>query len=168
MKLRSKGIRTREKAEQSRGREVLLAVDLGLSTGIALFDDAGRLCSYRSHHLPDKSSFRRWVNSTLQEFSELQYVIIEGGGDLAEIWKKALAKRNIRLKLINAGTWRQEFLLPREQRSGSRSKEVAIEMAMELIRNSSVKNKGSLRHDTAEAIMTGLYGVRFFQLTSEP
>jgi hypothetical protein len=167
MKLGGKGIRQKDRVDSTKSREVLLAVDLGLSTGIAVFDEKGDLCRARSHHLPDKSSFRRWVSAILREFPEIQYVIIEGGGDLAEIWKKALSKKNIRLKLINAGAWRQEFLLPREQRSGSQSKEVAIEMAKELIRNSPVKNKGPLRHDTAEAIMTGLYGVSFFKLTSE-
>lgn len=102
-----------------RGREVLLAVDVGLSTGIAVFDDQGQLSRYRSHHLPDKSAFRRWVAGILIEFPELKYVIVEGGGELAEIWQKAVARKKLRFLRIDAGRWRRTFLLPRSREAAA-------------------------------------------------
>lgn len=167
LKLAKSGIRVKEKESAVRGREVLLAVDLGLSTGIAIFDENGNLSRYRSHHLPDKSTYKRWIMALLREFPDLRFVIVEGGGELAEEWKKVAGKRGFHFKRIDAGIWRQVFLLPREQKSGNDSKENAIALAREIIRDAGIKITKTLRHDTAEAILTGCYGVELFSIRAK-
>ncbi|WP_218830450.1 hypothetical protein [Rubrivirga marina] len=62
--------------------------------------------------------------------------------------------------MIDAGVWRRALLLPREQRSGTDAKDAADGLARAVIEWSGApRPKGSLRHDAAEAIAVGLWGV---------
>jgi hypothetical protein len=134
----------------------LLAVDLGLRTGLALYGDDGRLRWYRSQHFGAASSLRRRVPALLDGVSHL---VVEGGGPLASAWADAAAARHIELRWVSAETWRRAFLYPREQRSGERAKRVADELARRVIAWSAARRPTALRHDTAEAILIGLWGV---------
>src|SRR5438128_1588513 len=140
-------------AEAQRG---LLAVDLGLRTGLALYGRYGRLRWYRSHHFGDASALRRAVPALLDGVSHL---VIEGGGALAAPWSDAAAARGIDVRWVTAETWRTAFLYPREQRSALTAKRNADELARRVIAWSDTKRPTSLRHDTAEAILIGLWGV---------
>ena len=60
----------------------LLAVDLGLKTGLALFAGDGRLLWYRSHNYGTTERLKRGVPDILDSISELTHVVIEGGGNL--------------------------------------------------------------------------------------
>ena len=110
----------------------LLAVDLGLKTGLALFGENGKLIWYRSHNF------------------------IEGGGNLATVWEKEAERRGLAWHQIGAGEWRQLLLYSREQRSGPEAKKHAGEFARKVIEWSGTAHPTSLRHDAAEAIMIGL------------
>ena len=66
----------------------LLAVDLGLRTGLAIYGPDGRLKSYRSKHFGSNSELRRGVSTIVNECPPLAWVWLEGGGDLALIWEK--------------------------------------------------------------------------------
>ncbi|WP_412062399.1 hypothetical protein [Rubrivirga sp. IMCC45206] len=139
---------------------MLLAVDLGLRTGFALYGRDGRLVSYRSQNLGSRARLRRAAGSLLHDHAEAQRVVLEGGGDIAEIWQRAAEKAGRRARVIDAHVWRQALLLPREQRSGAGAKEAADGLARAVIEWSGAKRpKGSLRHDAAEAIAIGLWGV---------
>ena len=113
----------------------LLAVDLGLKTGLALFGENGKLIWYRSHNF------------------------IEGGGNLAKVWEKEAERRGLAWYRIGAGEWQQLLLYSREQRSGPEAKKHAGEIARKVIEWSGTARPTSLRHDAAEAIMIGLWGV---------
>ena len=78
---------------------------------------------------------------------------------MAEIWIKEANRRNIVLYQISAETWRKKFLYPREQRSGKQAKKIAGNLAKKVIEWSGAKRGPSLRHDAAEAILSGLWGV---------
>lgn len=139
---------------------MLLAVDLGLRTGLALYGRDGRLVSYRSQNLGSRSRLRRAAGSVLGDHGDAQRLVLEGGGDIADIWKKAAERAGRRVRVIDAGVWRRLLLLPREQRSGADAKEAADGLARSIITWSGApKPKGSLRHDAAEAIAVGLWGV---------
>jgi hypothetical protein len=56
-------------------------------------------------------------------------------------------------------SWRSVFLLPREQRSAADAKRVAARLARVVIAWSGAPRPTSLRHDAAEAILVGLWGV---------
>lgn len=139
--------------------KTLLAVDLGLKTGLALYNESGRLRWYRSHNFGTSTRLRRAVYALLNDITDLAWVVIEGGGNLADIWIRELNRRQIPFRQISAETWRIQFLYQREQRSGQEAKYRADDLARQVIEWSGASRPTSLRHDTAEAILIGLWGV---------
>jgi hypothetical protein len=137
----------------------LLAVDLGVRTGLALYGRDGKLRWYRSRNFGTIQRLRRGVSAVLDGISDIILLVIEGGGELAEIWEREATRRSVPVIKINAELWRKEFLYPREQRSGAEAKQKAGRMARRVIIWSGVRKPTSLRHDTAEAILAGLWGV---------
>ncbi len=89
----------------------------------------------------------------------VSHLVVEGGGALASAWADAATERNIEARWVSAETWRRAFLYPREQRSGEVAKRAAAELARRVIDWSGARRPTSLRHDAAEAILIGLWGV---------
>ncbi|HJV64784.1 MAG TPA: hypothetical protein VJ550_03525 [Geomonas sp.] len=137
----------------------LLAIDLGLKTGLALYGEDGRLIWYRSHNFGSTERLRRGAHGILNGVPGVSALVIEGGGNLAVVWEKEAEQRGIAVRKVGAEVWRQAFLLPREQRSGSDAKRHAGEMARRIIEWSGAARPTSLRHDAAEAILVGIWGV---------
>ena len=139
---------------------MLLAVDLGLRTGFALYGRDGRLVRYRSQNLGSTARLRKAAGRVLSDHPGLERLVLEGGGDLAEIWARAGDRAGVRVRVIDAGVWRRPLLLPREQRTGAGAKSAADGLARAVIEWSGAKRPtGDLRHDAAEAIAVGLWGV---------
>jgi hypothetical protein len=145
--------------EQARPLSTLLGIDLGLRTGLALYGSDGRLLWYRSQNFGTATRLRRAVHGQLGSLPQLEWVILEGGGNLARIWEKEAERRGLRMRRIAAEQWREKLLLSREQRRGSQAKEHADRMARRIIEWSAAPRATALRHDTAEAIMIGFWGV---------
>ena len=137
----------------------LLAVDLGLRTGLALYTQAGRLSWYRSRNFGTTTRLRRGVIHILDEFPDLSMLILEGGGQIAKIWQRQAGRRYIAVREISAETWRERLLHSRQQRSGQQAKHYAAELARRVIVWSHAARPTALRHDAAEAILIGLWGV---------
>lgn len=137
----------------------LLAVDLGLRTGLALFGSDGRLRWYRSQNFGTAERLRRGVHGLLRETPELAWVVLEGGGPLADLWTREAEKRGLPVRRIAAEAWRAALLLTREQRTGAQAKHHADALARRVIAWSGAARPTSLRHDAAEAIGIGLWGV---------
>ena len=137
----------------------LLAVDLGLRTGLALFGRDGRLIWYRSQNFGTASRLRRGVHELLEGIPELAWLVLEGGGRLAGVWERGAERRGIRVRRASAEEWRARLLLPRERRSGLLAKRSAGDLARQVIEWSGAKRPTSLRHDAAEAILVGLWAV---------
>lgn len=139
-------------------RRCLLAVDLGLKTGIALYNGAGRLIWYRSQHFANNAALRRAVHRLLRETAGLTVIYLEGGGDLSHIWQHEAGKRDVPVREIAAETWRARLLYQRDQRNGRQAKRKADELARRVIEWSDAPKPKSLRHDASEAILIGLWG----------
>ena len=137
---------------------ILLAVDLGVKTGLALYGQNGRLLWYRSQNFGSAERLRRGVRGVLDTLPHLAWLVLEGGGPLADIWIHAATRRHIPLRQISAEAWRRQFLYAREQRSGVQAKESATELARRVITWSGARRPTSLRDDAAEAILIGLWG----------
>lgn len=137
----------------------LLAVDLGLRTGLALYGDDGRLRWYRSQNFGAKVRLKRGVYGLLNELPEVSWLVIEGGGDLAHVWLQEAARRRLDVHQVSAEAWRSVLLLPREQRNAVDAKQNADTLARRVIDWSGAPRPTSLRHDAAEAILVGLWGV---------
>jgi hypothetical protein len=138
----------------------LLAVDCGLKTGLALFDLNGTLLWYRSHNFGSRQRLKKAVWQILSDLEGLSQLVVEGGGDLVEIWRKTAQKRGINVSVVQAVTWRKDLLLPRQQRTGKQAKQVADELARGIIEQAGAAKPTSLRHDAAEAILVGWWATR--------
>jgi hypothetical protein len=137
----------------------LLAVDLGLRTGLAQYNRNGRLVWYRSRNFGTAERLRRAVHRLLGEIEDLEILILEGGGPIAAIWVREATRRNIAVSRIGADQWRKELLYPRQQRTSRQAKRSADPLARRVIEWSGALRPTSLRHDAAEAILIGLWGV---------
>lgn len=138
---------------------MLLAVDLGLKTGLALYSEDGTLAWYRSQNYGAAKRLRRGVHALLGQLPELAYIVIEGGGTLADIWCKEAERRGIEVIVTGAEAWRRRLLYPRQHRSGPQAKDNAGELARRVIDCLGAPRPTSLRHDAAEAILIGLWGM---------
>ncbi len=137
----------------------LLAVDLGLRTGLALYGSDARLVWYRSQHFATRNSLRRGVHGLLDACPDISHLVLEGGGPIADIWVRDAARRGITVRQIAAEDWRGRFFNPKDQRGRDRSKLTADVLARHIIEWSEAPKPTSLRHDAAEAILIGLWGV---------
>jgi hypothetical protein len=137
----------------------LLAVDVGLRTGLAHFAPDGRLIWYRSQHFGSVPRLRRGVHGLLDRLPQLGWLVLEGGGPLADVWKREGDKRSLTVLQIGAERWRERFLYDRERRTASDAKHNAGEIARKIIAWSEAPRPTSLRHDAAEAIVIGMWGV---------
>jgi len=146
-------------AETRPGDPRLLAVDAGLRAGLARYGGDGRLVAYRSTNFGSTKRLRRGVYGVLRDLPTLEWLLVEGGGEVAEPWLREGERRGLRVRQIQAGAWRPSLLLPRERRRGSDAKAQADVLARRVIEWSGVPRPTSLRHDAAEAILIGLWGV---------
>jgi len=139
--------------------QTLLAIDVGLKAGLAVYGRDGRLTAYRSRNFGSTDRLRRGVHAILSGRSGVSFLVTEGGGPLADVWSKEAERRGIGVLRIHAEDWRKRLLLPREQKSGEMAKQYADALARRIIEWSGAPRPTSLRHDAAEAIAAGLYGV---------
>lgn len=137
----------------------LLAVDLGLRTGLALYGDDGRLRWYRSQNYVNMARLKRGIHGVLAEIPGLARVVAEGDRHLFDLWAREAAKQGATARLVGAHVWRERLLLPREQRSGAEAKHNADAAARRIVAWSGAPRPTSLRHDAAEAILIGFWGV---------
>ena len=137
----------------------LLAVDLGVRTGLACWGDDGRLRWYRSQNFGDAARLKRAIPALLASEPDLAWLVLEGGGGLADARSRAGAARALTVRVTSAEEWRALFLLPREHGSGPRMKQVADRLARRVITWADAPRPTSLRHDAAQAVLIGLWGV---------
>ena len=146
-------------ANSAKAPATLLAVDLGLRTGLALFDQSGQLRWYRSQNFGSKARLKRGAYGLLRDVPDLAWVVVEGGGDLAAVWAREAERRGARVVQIQATTWRRRLLLPRDRRDGATAKARADDLARQAIEILGADRPTSLRHDAAEAILVGVWGL---------
>lgn len=146
-------------APQPASSQTLLAVDLGIRSGLALYNQDGRLRWYRSKNFGNTAQLRRGVRTILGELPDLAWLILEGGGDLAEIWQREAEYQRVPVRQISAEDWRQSMFYPRQRRTGVKAKQTADDFARRIISWSGLSKPTSLRHDAAEAILVGIWGV---------
>lgn len=138
---------------------LLLAVDLGVKTGLALYNSDNQLLWYKSQNYGNKSRLRQDIHNLMNQHHDLSYLVIEGGGALCDLWMKEADKRRIPCLRIYAEEWRKKFFFRKEMTNGDVAKKNASELARKVIKLTGGKNPTSLVHDAAEAILIGLWGL---------
>jgi hypothetical protein len=135
----------------------LLAVDVGLHSGLALFGDDGRHRWSRSQNFGALARLRRAAPAILDQTPGVSWLILEGGGALADIWQREGQRRQIAVRIVSAEEWRGDLLYARQQRSGEQAKRTADALARRVLAWSGCSQPKTLRHDAAEAILIGLW-----------
>lgn len=138
----------------------LLSIDLGVRTGFALYGHDSRLRWFRSQNFGSRNRLKRYAFTLLKDTPELEWLILEGGGDLECIWRHEARRRNVQTLTISAETWRQELFYPRQQKNGELAKNNALDLALKVIDWCGLPRPASLRHDAAEAILVGLWSLK--------
>jgi hypothetical protein len=140
----------------------LLGIDLGVRTGLALYGEDGRLRWCRSQNFGSAARLRRGVGTVLRDIPDLGFLVMEGDRNLADLWLRASRRQGQPLpsRVIGAEVWRASLLHARERRHGAAAKQHAQDLALEVIAWSQApRPTGRLRHDAAEAVLVGLWGV---------
>ncbi len=146
---------------------MLLAVDIGVRTGLARLDAAGVVQWCRSHNLGTVARLKRAVHRIVFQEEGLAWLVVEGGGRLAEIWLQAGQARGLRVLQCQAQDWREVMLLPRHSRSGRQAKATARRLAEEALAQMGRPSRTPLDNDAAEAVLLGLWAVRHLHLLSQ-
>ncbi|HOH99736.1 MAG TPA: hypothetical protein PLE85_04280 [Bacteroidales bacterium] len=140
--------------------EKLLAVDLGIRTGFAVYTNQPLILAYGSRNYGNASRLRRAAASMVREIPDLHYLVIEGGGPLAQAWSEEARRLGIAVQLTSADVWRKDILYSRERRSGIQAKQQAIQMARRVIDHlNGPKPQTALQDDAAEAILCGWWAL---------
>jgi hypothetical protein len=137
----------------------LLAVDAGLRAGYALYGRDGRLQWYRSRNYGSMARLKRAAYGLVADLEGLSRLVVEGGGRAAEPWLREAERRGVVVVQIHATEWRDRLMLPRNRRTGAAAKGRADALARRVIEWSGASRPTALRHDAAEAILVGLWGV---------
>lgn len=138
----------------------LLAVDVGLKSGLAEYSLQGRLLRYRSCSFGNRRHLRRGVFAVMGDLRALELLVLEGGGALADVWRREAGRRGVEVRMVSAENWREVLLYQRHRRGSRVAKRRAVELARRVIHDAAIRKPvSSLRHDAAEAILTGLWAV---------
>lgn len=136
----------------------LLAVDLGVKTGYALYSDNGDLIRYHSHNFGNAQRLKKGVHGILKSCKNLQHLYIEGGGKLEKYWSKEAAKLGVKVNQLHAHDWRKEiYPTAKHQDKSKQTKIFAEKKALEILSKQNAPAPSSLTHDVAEAILIGYY-----------
>ncbi len=143
-----------DKPRQSR---ILLAIDVGMKAGFAWFEENGILIRARSTRFAKRMTLKRALPSILAEIEGVSEVVLEGQGEIADIFRKGIQRASLPVLQFSAEEWREDMLLPRERRSGQQAKAVAEAMALKIAHDCGNPPKCAYDDDAAEAVLFGLW-----------
>lgn len=138
---------------------VLLSIDIGMRAGLAWFTGDGKLVKCRSAHFPNRTTLKRALPTVFQEYPGLTHVVLEGMGNVADIWVKYIQKLNVTFKQVSAETWREDMLYKRDRKSGQHAKHQAEILAADILRENNIHKTSQPNDDEAEAILCGQWAV---------
>lgn len=137
-----------------------LAIDAGVKTGFALFSDQGTLLKFSSHNYGSMGCLKRDMKRFFILCDPLDAIIIEGGGNIAQAWRKEAECRNIDVIAFHAETWRREMFKISDPTKTKAVKELAIQTARKIIADAGLPLPKTLMADAAEAILAGYWAIK--------
>jgi hypothetical protein len=165
--------------------ELLMAVDLGLKSGVSLFNCQGELVRYEQFYFEKETlqktaqnliaTWEQDVNIETEEEStslpsKVTHIAIEGAdGYMLRAWADAAPHQSI--LRVSPEEWRSDLLLAKESTSGANSKAAARLIARQVVQDFGVMeaHTGKFPTDVAEAVVMGLYVARKLGwITREP
>jgi Icc-related predicted phosphoesterase len=139
----------------------LLAVDLGLRTGTAVFDRNGTVLAVDTWRFHDPESLDLGLKDILTAHN-ITHVVIEGEDrKLFYIWRRAIEKfEGVQLARVVADDWRRMLLSKKEMRDARKAKSAAGLIAKQVLKDNEDLRDKKLSSDAAEALLVGRYAVR--------
>lgn len=136
---------------------MLLAIDAGVKLGWAVFNDEGQLIRFGSRNIGAKANLKKTAWAMLHQVEGLKRLVVEGGGDIAEVWIQTAQKMGLLVMKTHAEVWREALLKEKQRRSGVMAKEHALKLARNLMCEAGLPPPKTFRHDAAEAILVGYW-----------
>lgn len=136
----------------------VLAVDLGLRFGVAVYDDQGALTWCGSHHVRRRADLRHAAAVFIRRYRP-EWIVSEGDTALARIWERAGTIVGARSVRVGPEQWRRELLMTRGTASSRKAKEASIRAARERLAAGPFALKHRLNDDCAEAVLIGAWAV---------
>ncbi|PID92936.1 MAG: hypothetical protein CSA95_09055 [Bacteroidetes bacterium] len=146
---------------------MILAVDLGVKTGMALFNSSGEPQWVRSRNFGNLARLKRAIPHLLHELPSSSIIVIEGGGIIAKAWEEEAKKQHFNIIKIHAATWRNDLLYQRQQRKGTEAKKNALRLALQILRKSGIPAPKSLTDDAAEAFLIGYWFIHHYIISDK-
>ena len=151
--------------------QLLMSVDLGLKSGVSLFNSRGNLIRYeqflfnRENLQEDfEEIIQKWEAEVVSEnedesnSSKITHIAIEGGDTgLLNTWADAAPNHSI--LRVSPEEWRAELLLKKENQSGASAKEASRLIARQIVADFGTmeNHTGKFPTDVAESVCLGLY-----------
>jgi len=158
-------------------QELLVAVDLGLKSGVALYSSDGILLRYEQFHF-EKDSLAETVKSLVENWESaanaiavthddeegtrlpyrVTHIALEGAnGYMLQAWSDA--RPDLSILRVPPEEWRADLLLEKERTSGSNAKAASRLIARQVVDDfgSMSKHEGKFPTDVAEAVCMGFY-----------
>lgn len=125
-----------------------------------MFAADGRLVSVTSRNLGRRGRVGAWATALRRELGRVDALVLEGDRSLVPAWRRTFEPRGTEVVLVEAERWRQALLHPRERRDARAAKSAARELAAVAVAQLSDLPASQLRHDAAEAVLIGLWGLK--------
>eukprot|EP00977_Amphora_coffeiformis_P010427 scaffold2438_cov167-Amphora_coffeaeformis.AAC.3 len=152
-------------------RQLLVAVDLGLRTGLALYSDDGRLLEYeqavfetadelKANCLQLMADWEAKYQGRDEKSCHITHVAVEGAdASLRHVWRNIVEDHlHCELLLVKPEEWRADLLLSKEKASGEAAKEASRLIARQLVADYGGRlHAGKFSTDVAESILLGYH-----------
>jgi len=136
----------------------ILAIDLGLRTGLAVWDDTARLRTWQTIRFRTPRALSAGARTIARDLDDdVVLAVTEGDLDLARPWDRALGARGVRVLHVQAHQWRGDVFADRPGLDGKAAKRAAVTLARRLVRQHAERGAPHLKHDAAEAICLGYW-----------
>jgi hypothetical protein len=155
------------KSIDDNGNHLLMAVDLGLKSGVSLFNSNGQLIRYEQF-LFDRGTLEETIPRMIQEWESeagedwsVTHLAIEGGDTaLLNMWERATP--NLSTLRVRPEEWRAEMLTKKESQDGASAKAASRLIARQVVEDFGImdQHEGKFHTDVAEAVLLGMHVAR--------
>ncbi|PKP23946.1 MAG: hypothetical protein CVU06_05755, partial [Bacteroidetes bacterium HGW-Bacteroidetes-22] len=111
----------------------------------------------RSQNYGSKERLGRAIRSILGQFSEPGLLVLEGGGRISTLWTTIAIRSGWSIETLHAEEWRRNLINPSEWQFTTDLKDLSVSYATIACQWGGQPVAGVLNHNTAEAILTGLW-----------